>query len=315
MGDTLQVLVQIAPVFLTLIFGALLRRYAFKDAAPWDVLNSLVYWFLAPMLLFYSILSADLQFGNIVSYLSVLFLGLMGTFSVVVLVCNRLNFSLPICNSTVQGACRHNTFMALAISASLMGKEGLAIATLATAFQVVVTNLCVMGYITSYTQNPDGKISWGKLLLKLSFNPLLLSIFVALLIKISGVDYIPIISETTSLIGRSAMPISLLAAGAGLTLSIEREKISPLVTGVVAKMMIFPAFVLFFGWVFELSPAYFLVAFIYAAVPTAASSYVVARLTGGDAPLLSSMTLFQVILSFFSFGALVLFFDFSLVLK
>ena len=314
MGDALQILVQIAPIFLTLIFGTLLRRYAFKDVAAWDLLNSLVYWFLAPMLLFYSILSADLQFGNIVSYLAVLFLGLMATFSVVILVCNRLNFSLAVRNSTVQGACRHNTFMALAISAALMGEAGLAIATLATAFQVVVTNLCVMGYITSYTQNTDSKINWGKLLLNLLFNPLLLSIFAALLIKIAGIDYIPIISETTSLIGRSAMPLSLLAAGAGLTLTIEREKIAPLVTGVVAKMILFPVFVLLLGWAFALSSEYFLVAFIYAAVPTAASSYVVARLTGGDAPLLSSMTMFQVILSFFSFGALVLFFDFSVFL-
>ena len=311
MGDAPQVLVQIAPVFLTLVFGALLRQYGFKDSAPWDMLNGVVYWFLAPMLLFYSILSADLQFGNIVAYLSVLFLGLMATFSVVILICNRLKFSLAICNSTVQGACRHNTFMALAISAALMGEAGLAIATLATAFQVVITNLCVMGYITYYTQNPDSKTNWGKLLLNLLFNPLLLSIFIALVIKVAGIHYIPIISETTSLIGRSAMPLSLLAAGAGLSLTIERDKIIPLVTGVAAKMVIFPVFVVLFGWAFALTPEYFLVAFIYAAVPTAATSYVVARLTGGDAPLLSSMTMFQVILSFFSFVALVLFFDFS----
>lgn len=311
MLETIPVLVQIAPIFFAILFGVMLRRYFARDAAPWDMMNGLAYWFLFPLLLFHSVLSADFQYEEILPYLTVIFLAFMLTFVLVVVACRYFQFSMALSNSTVQAASRHNTFMALAICGVMMGEQGFAIATLATAFQVIVTNFCVMGYIASYTQEGAGKFSLVKIITNQLYNPFLLSILLALSLKLLGIEYVLVISETAALLGRSALPLSLLATGAGLSFMIHREKIASITIAVVAKMILFPIFVLILGTLFDLSATYFLVALVYAAVPTAASSYVVARLTGGDAPVLSTMTMLQVMVSFVSFTLIVVYFDFS----
>lgn len=301
MESSLQTLGQISPIFLALLLGFFLRRLVFQDEAAWETMNGLAYWVLFPMLLFDSILRATLDFQAIASYLMVISLAFITTFFVVIALCGWLKFPLPICNSTVQGAARHNSFMALAICGVWLGEAGFAIATLATAFQVVVTNFCVMGYISSFTSKGDGPTRWLRILTNQIRNPFLLSIGLALCLKWGDIQYLPVLSETAGLIGRSALPLSLLATGAGLSFQCQRKDIAPIAIGVTAKMLLFPLLVVAGSLIFPLEPAYFLVAIVYGAVPTAASSYVVARLTGGDAPLLATMTMIQLTLSFASF--------------
>ena len=307
-----DIAVNILPVFIILMIGFVARRYFLREETPWQMLNLLCYWLLFPALLFVSVLHSDFHDQSVSDYLLVITSGFLVTFLVTVLLCKRLGFSLPVCNSTVQGAGRHNSFLALAVCGTLLGEQGLALATLATAFQVVVTNLFVMTYVLSYTQENKGVLSrwsWRSLLLNQLKNPFLIAIGLAFVFSSFGLRYIPVVTETFELLGRSGLPLSLLATGAGLSWHLQKHQYAPMVIGVVNKMILFPAVVIVLGILLQLPGEYLLVATIYAAVPTAASSYVVARITGGDAPLLSSMTMLQVVISFFSLFSIALWFD------
>ena len=74
----------------------------------------------------------------------------------------------------------------------------------------------------------------------------------------------------------------------------------PTVAAVIGKMLIFPltAFALSFGLGLDGMPAILLI--LYGTVPTAASSYSLARQMGGDATLMAAIITIQTGLAFFT---------------
>ena len=71
-------------------------------------------------------------------------------------------------------------------------------------------------------------------------------------------------------------------------------------TGVLTRLIGMPVIVIAMSWLVGLDGLARSVAIIAGAVPTAASSYVMARKMGGDAELMSSIVTFQVIIAFFT---------------
>ena len=50
----------------------------------------------------------------------------------------------PVASSVLQGAARHNTFIALAVAERLYGSDGLAIAAVATSLLIPTTNVTMV---------------------------------------------------------------------------------------------------------------------------------------------------------------------------
>ena len=71
-------------------------------------------------------------------------------------------------------------------------------------------------------------------------------------------------------------------------------------TGVLIRLIGMPVIVIAMSWLIGLEGLARTVAIIAGAVPTAASSYVMARKMGGDAELMSSIVTFQIITAFFT---------------
>ena len=74
---------------------------------------------------------------------------------------------------------------------------------------------------------------------------------------------------------------------------------------VLIRLIGMPAIVIFMSWLIGLDGLARTVALIAGAVPTAASSYVMARKMGGDAELMSSIVTFQIIAAFFTLPAFI----------
>lgn len=283
----------IAPVFLLILLGHVLRRSGIPSFEFWNMNDKLVYWVLFPALLFNktatSTLSADLL-GPFVG-------SILLSFAVAIafgLSCGRL-FRLdgPVAASLLQGAGRHNTFMALAISEGLLGASGLALAALATSALVLVTNIVVVMALVGLVHRAE-KHSLGQAMLReVSRNPLLIAILLGLVVNLSGSGPIPVLHDATDILGRAALPVVLLCVGANIRVEGMRASLLPVALSGIGKFLVYPLTMAGFILFFDLQGPAALVAMVYGAVPTATSSYTLARQLGGDAPLMAAIITIQ----------------------
>jgi predicted permease len=101
-------------------------------------------------------------------------------------------------------------------------------------------------------------------------------------------------------LGRAALPIGLLAVGAGLQLALLARARGVVVLGAALKLLVFPGIALGVGLVLGLGPLATAVVVAFAAVPGSGSAYVLAGQLGGDQPLLAAMISLQMLLAVLS---------------
>lgn len=291
----------IAPIFVLIVLGHLLRRGGIPDTEFWNLNDRLVYWVLMPSLLFYKTSTIELSFDLIGSFATVV-LGAFACAMVFSLVTGRLaKMGGPVTTSIMQGAARHNTFIALAVAESLYGLEGLALAALITAVLIPVTNLTVVPFMVILLDE-DKEQGFGDILVhilqELARNPLLIAVAAGISLNLSGIGKIPVLHETTNIIGSAALPIVLMCVGANIRLRAMQASTVPVLISSVGKLVLFPVIIVVLSQLIGLSDQETLVAVLFGAVPTTAGAYTLARQMGGDAPLMAAIVTIQTCLSF-----------------
>ena len=96
------------------------------------------------------------------------------------------------------------------------------------------------------------------------------------------------------------MGLSLLVVGAGLRITLAAQAGTAVAIGVLSRLVVMPAIMFLACWWLGIDGLPRTIAIIASAVPTASSSYVMARQMGGDAPLMANIITFQVILAAFT---------------
>jgi predicted permease len=122
-------------------------------------------------------------------------------------------FSGPTLSSVLQGAARHNAFIALAVAERLFGSQGLAQAALVTAMLIPITNIVVVTLMVVVTQSSEQKGVVRAVLRDLARNPLLIAVLLGVGMNILGITPLPVVNDLTDILGRAALPIMLVAVG------------------------------------------------------------------------------------------------------
>ena len=293
----LATLTSILPIFLIIALGLALRKGGIPSTEFWNVNDKLVYWVLMPCLMFNKVSLAELSNPNLTPYAFTLIFGFVLAVVFGVVAAWLSGMKAPQGTSVLQGTARNNAFVALALSASLYGPEGFEFAILASAILIPVTNVVMVVLLVSALQ-PGAKSNLPLAILRdLVRNPHIISITLALLVNQYIGTEIPVLHETTRVLGLSALPITLLAVGANLRVQAMAASAWPLLLAFVGKLVVFPAAVLGLGMVLALPFDLLTIAVIYAMSPTAASSYTLARQLGGDAPLMAAIVTLQTLLA------------------
>jgi malonate transporter len=107
-----------------------------------------------------------------------------------------------------------------------------------------------------------------------------------------------VVFNTIEIIGNGGLGLALLAVGAGLRIDQAAENKLLVATGVLTRLIGMPLLIILMARLVGLEGLPRSVAIIAGAVPTASSSYVMARKMGGNAPLMSNIVTFQVIVAF-----------------
>jgi malonate transporter len=286
----------ITPIFLIIAIGYLLYRTRIVGAEVWSAIEHICFYLLLPFLIIRTLSRANLGSVPIVDFMLVLVVAIIGMSLLLILVHtvlrNRYPEGGPSFTSLFQGITRFHGFVALATIGPLYGDAGVTLAALALAIMVPMLNMLSVIVLSVYgasTSDPDFK----QVLLRILKNPLIIACAIGLILNWSGVP--DVIFDTIIIIGNGGLGLALLAVGAGLRIGQAADQKLLIATGVFTRLIGMPIFIIGMAWLIGLEGLPRTVAIIAGAVPTAASSYVMARKMGGNAELMSNIMTFQVI--------------------
>jgi malonate transporter and related proteins len=292
------VIAALLPVFLLIVLGFILKRTLILPETQWHGLERLTYYVLLPVFLIQTLVKADLSTVPVGGVGGAMLLSVLA----VSLICLALRPMLaraavdgPAFTSIFQGATRWQTYVALAVSGSLFGNLGLALASVAMIAIVPLANVLSVTVLAQYA-SPE-KRSAGSIAVTVVSNPLIWACIVGLVINITHIPLPRLWHEVADALGRSSLAIGLLVTGAGLHLEgLFRPSLAASVT-VFLKLVLMPVIAVALALQFGITGSNLAVVTICSAVPTASSAYVLARQMGGDAPLLAQIITLQTILA------------------
>jgi predicted permease len=266
------------PDFLLIIGGALLKRVRGYDTAFWSGVERLVYFVLFPALLFRSIARSPLESGDVTRLIAT---GVAFTIAGMLLsLAARPLFRLPHPTFAACFQCgfRFNTYIALAAASRYGGESALALISLLVGVLVPLVNFAAVGMLAHGGRK--------RIVIELARNPLLLACVAGYAWRWGGLALPDIVMHILELLAAAALPLGLLAVGAGLTLARTTLPVPAIAWWHAVKLVALPAIALAVGHALGLNTTERAVAVIMAAVPTAPSAYILAtQMNGHGAPV------------------------------
>jgi len=266
------------PDFLLIIGGALLKRTRGYDQAFWSGVERLVYFVLFPALLFRSIARSPLVFEDAARLIATGVSFTLAGMLLSLLAKPLLRLPHPTFAACFQCGFRFNTYIALAAASRYGGESALALISLLVGVLVPLANFAAVGMLAR-----GGR---GRVVVELARNPLVLACVAGYAWRWSGLDLPEIAAHILELLAAAALPLGLLAVGAGLTLTRTSLPLPALAWWHGVKLVALPAIALGVGHALALPVNERAIAVIMAAVPTAPSAYILAtQMSGHGAPV------------------------------
>ena len=282
-------LLLLLPDFALIALGYLICRHTPLDRPVWDGAERLVYYLLFPCLLFHAIVKNPIRVADIAS-LGGVGLAIVGCGIALAYALRRLPGVDPLTHASgAQTAFRFNSYVALALAERLAGAPGVAWQALLMAVCVPVCNVAAVW--------PLARQGGHGYLRELARNPLILATLGGLACNLVGLQLPALAATTLSRIGAAALPLGLMAAGAGLRVGALRE--APLLTaGLMGiRHLVLPAVGITLVLVLQLPPAQQAVIVAFSAMPTASSAYVLATRMGGNGAYVAGLVTVSTLLA------------------
>ena len=284
------------PDFSLILCGYFLCRFTGLNRSVWQQTEHLVYYFLFPVLLFYSIAKSPLDIQATSSFLMAgVSMGLAGI---------ALSYSLPYWPwlgskinrrdhaASAQIGFRFNSFIALALVERLCGAEGLLLISVLIGFCVPMFNV---GAVWPMARHGDS--GFGREIVR---NPLILATTSGLAFNLSGFAIPDILDPSLSKIGAASLALGLLSAGAGMEVKAlnQGKLLGSLV--LTLKHLFLPCIAWSLAQIFKLNELQTTVLLIFSALPTASTCYVLAARMGYNGSLVAGLVTLSTLLGMLS---------------
>ncbi len=281
----------IVPVFAIIAFGYAMQRRAFVSEAFWQGAHRLTYYLLLPILFFTSIIKADMaQLGALWPLLAMASIATIIITALLFLA--RALLPVPVLQSGAsfsachQASIRFNNYIGIPIVLSLYRHDGLAVYALLIALAIPLTNIVTIIVMTRYSLGQTLRVL--PLIKSVITNPLVIGSVAGVLVNALGIP-LGVVGDTLHLLAPAAVTLGLLTVGAGLDLATLHTRPKPLLGVCLLKLVVHPAIMLGVGFALGVPPALLGVGIVYASLPSAASSYIIAKQFNADAPLTAAL--------------------------
>ncbi|MDP6544905.1 MAG: AEC family transporter [Phycisphaerae bacterium] len=305
----------LAPVFLVIALGAVLRRVRFVSDEVLVGMSRLVYWVSLPCLLIHKIAGASFDGAGSFDTFWLVFIGMIAGLLVSVAVAFAMRMGREQIGAFIQACFRGNlAFVGLAVIISAFSalpggtSEDLARAERAAVLTfgpiVPIYNIAAVLVLLAFRHKLSLR-SLGAMVLQVASNPLLIACVIGVSISLSRWLLPGPINRTLGVLGSFALPLALLCVGGKIAATKLAGQIRLPTLAAIIKLTVGPVVGYFAaGWM-GVGRVETAVALIMLACPTAVASYVLTEQLGGDSALSAGAVVVSTILSIASLAAVV----------
>jgi predicted permease len=280
------------PDFGLILCGYLLCRHTALHRKVWEQVESLVYFFLFPVLLFQSIVRSPLDLGAVSSLVAAgLLLGTSGiamAYALPWLPGLRRHIDAREHAGAAQVAFRFNSFVALALSERLLGAQGLLLIAVLIGVCVPLFNVGAVWPMARHSQTGLARA--------LVRNPLIIATALGLAANFAGLRIPEWLAPSVQRVGGASIPLGLMAAGAGMQFGhLAQQKV--LAVGLLSiRHLLTPLVAAGLSWALRLDAAQTTVLLAFSALPTASSCYVLASRMGYNGAYVAGLVTLSTVL-------------------
>ncbi len=293
MEKYIYVINTLAPVFVIILLGAILRKMGFLTAEFIRSASKLTFWVGLPCLLFSKVAQANVVAGQASMIAKVVLGGMTACILVALVIALILRMPARQVGTFVQASFRGNlAYISLAViflafangGGNAGGEKAQSMAALSLAIIVPIYNIISVVALLLGQHRLGWQAIW-KMLGKIATNPLLLSTVGGYIWLQTGKPLPAAVLTTCETTGQFALPLALLCVGATLASTpIRGRVVSSMLAGII-KVGISPVAGYFIADLLGADAQEKAIAMIMLAVPTAIASYVMADQMDGDSEL------------------------------
>lgn len=234
----------IAPIFLLMLLGYVLKCLKVCDKKGFDLINKLVFKVFLPTLLFYNIYKTEtanvidpkLVVFTVVGVLSVFILGYFAVFG--------LTKENPKRGVMLQGFFRTNfAILGIPLVSYICGEEAKGLASLMVAVVVPMFNILAVVALERF-RDGNGKPNFSKLLKGMAKNPLIIGCIIGLVFLALDIKLPYVIEKAVSDIGSISTPLAIIALGAGFEFAGIGDQLKEISIVIIARLVVIPLIVL-----------------------------------------------------------------------
>ena len=302
-GSFAAIVNSLAPVFLVMALGWMLRSRQFLSATALQEMARLTYWVALPCLLFAEIAAATPLFGEAGRVFLVMAAATGLGMAIGYGLARLLAIPRTAIGTFLQASFRGNlAFVGLPVimyAAATAGQNAAA----AKATAVVVMGPMVALYNVAavlallLSRSHLSRQALNQAFKELKINPLLLACLAGVVYSALNWEPPPLVGRTLTALGQMSLPLALLCIGGSLVSIRVRGKLSWSLAAVVAKLFLLPLLGYAVAHLCGLSVQGTRIALILLACPTASVSYILVSQLGGDKPLASGAILISTLLA------------------
>jgi malate permease and related proteins len=284
----------IAPIFLILIFGAILQQKGFLKSTFIQEANRFVFLFPLPALIFAGIVKSSMQDVTVTHIAvaiipTILILGI--AFSIGLAIGLRNGKLGSFTQVTFHG---NVSYIGLAVLFYMLGEEGLKRGSILVGILIFLNNGLAIS-VLSWTSGQHRSVK--KAVGSIVTTPVIIATFAGMLVLYSGIPIPSVMMKSMVILANIALPLALILVGASISMGTIVQSLKFTILASVLKLFLLPGIALAFCKIFHISLQEALPAIILLATPSAISTYVMAREMGGDSDLASGTVTLSTLLS------------------
>jgi malonate transporter len=291
-----MILPALLPIFGIILIGFGLSRLPVSSPAGWFEIERFTYYIFFPSLLILRLADSNFDWDELVSIATVAVAALAILTILIVGLREFIARDLASMSSIYQGSIRFNTYIGLAIIDGLYGSRGLAAAALCLAVYVPMVN--ILSVISLSLKGESGPKRTYIIVGSVVSNPLVLACMIGLSLSYSNFNLPDLARSLLEILSQPALPLGLLAVGAGIRFISIGEQSWQLAIASLNKLVILPGLVMLACIVLELETLLATVLVLLAALPAPPSAYILARQLGGNEGLMANIITTQTLVAF-----------------
>lgn len=281
-----------------MLVGVGIKETKLLDESAISQLNSLIFKVLLPVLLFCNVRSSPLNEMGELSYFAYVFLMAIGLFAastIFVIKIEKENFNRGV---MAQAIARTNyALFGIPLIVALYPDGDAALASVLMAIVIPtfnITSVIVLSYFS------DKSSDFKSLCKSIAKNPLILSTLLGIVASLINLKLPYVIEQALTNMSVITSPLSLILLGASFKFSSIAKYKKQIIISVFARLIAAPAIVLFITVLVGYRGIELACMMVIFAVPTAVSSFTMAKTMGGNEDLAASIVVFTSILCIFT---------------